>query len=67
VAARKTIKFEATKTKLTEMRIRLEKIIDSAVLIVQKIDAIKTFLLPLLDFMLLDGDVGVKQLREMDQ
>jgi hypothetical protein len=67
VAARRTVKLEAAKTKLLEMRIRLEKIIDSPLLTVQKIDAIKTFVLPMLDFMLLNGDVGVKQLREMDQ
>jgi hypothetical protein len=35
-------------------------------LAVQKIDAIKTPVLPMLDFMLANGDVGVKQLREMD-
>jgi hypothetical protein len=54
VAARRTIKLEAT-----EMRIRLEKMIDSLVLIVQKVDAIKAFLFPKSDFMLLDGDVTV--------
>jgi hypothetical protein len=67
VAARRTVKLEAAKMKLSEMRIRLENIIDSPLLTVQKIDATKTFLLPVLDFMLLNGDVGVKQLREMDQ
>jgi hypothetical protein len=67
VAARRTVKLEAVKTKLTEMRTRLAKIIDSPLLAVQKIDAIRTFLLPMLDFMLLNGDVGVKQLRELDQ
>jgi hypothetical protein len=67
VAARRTVKLEAAKMKLSEMRIRLEKIIDSPLLTVQKIDAIETVVPPLLDFMLLNGDVGVKQLREMDQ
>jgi hypothetical protein len=67
VAARRTVKLETAKTKLTEMRVRLAKIIDSPLLTVQKIDAIKTFLLPMLDFMMLNGDVGVKQLRDMDQ
>jgi hypothetical protein len=42
------------------MRIRLEKIIDSPLLTVQKIDAIKTFVLPMLDFIPLNGDVRVK-------
>jgi hypothetical protein len=59
VAARRTIKLEATKMKLTEMRIRLEKMIDSPVLIVQKVDVIKAFLFPMSDFMLLDGYVAV--------
>jgi hypothetical protein len=36
-------------------------------LIVQKIDAIKTFLLPTLDFRMIIGDVGEKQLMKMDQ
>jgi hypothetical protein len=66
-AARRTIKFEARKTKLSEMRIRLEKIIDSPLFAVRKIDAIKTFVLPMLDFMLLNGDVGVKRLRDTNQ
>jgi hypothetical protein len=65
--ARPTVKLEAAKTKLSEMRIRLEKIIDSPLLTVQKIDAIKTFVLPMLYFMLLNGDVGVKQLRDINQ
>jgi hypothetical protein len=67
VAARRTVKLKSVKTKLTEMRTRLTKIIESPLLIVQKIDAIKTFLLPMLDFMMLNGDVGVGQLRDMDQ
>jgi hypothetical protein len=36
VAARRTVKLEATKTKLTEMRIRLEESIDSPLLIVRR-------------------------------
>jgi hypothetical protein len=40
---------------------------ESQLLIVQTIDAVQTFLLPALDFMLLSGDVGEKQLRKMDQ
>jgi hypothetical protein len=31
---------------------------ESPLLIVQKIDAVKTFLLPILDFPMLNGDVG---------
>jgi hypothetical protein len=50
-----------------EMRIRPDKIIDSPLLMVQKIDVIKIFLLPMLDFMLLNADASVKQLRDIDQ
>jgi hypothetical protein len=67
IAARKSVKLEAVETKLTEMRVRLEKIMESPLLVVQKIDAVKTFLLPSLDFMLLNGDVREKQLENMDK
>jgi hypothetical protein len=42
-------------------------VIDSNRLMVQKIDAIKTFLLPMLHFMLLNGDASVTQLKDMVQ
>jgi hypothetical protein len=45
----------------------LEKIMSSPLLSVQKIDAIKTFLLPSIDFLLLNGEVGARQLRSMDK
>jgi hypothetical protein len=63
VAARRKVKLEA----VTEMKIRLKKIMESPLLPVQKIDAVKTFILPTLDFMMLNGDVGVKQLTKMDK
>jgi hypothetical protein len=67
VAARRTVKLQAVETKLTEMRVRLRKIMESPLLIVQKVDAVKTFLLPMIDFVLLNGDVGESQLVRMDQ
>jgi hypothetical protein len=67
VTTRKTVKLEAIETKLTEMKIRLKKIVESLLLIVQKIDAMKTFVLPTLDFMMLNGDVSEKQVIEMDK
>jgi hypothetical protein len=67
VAARRKIKLEAVESKLSEMRVRLKKIMESQLLTVQKIDAVKTFLLPTLDFMMLNGDVGETQLKKMDQ
>jgi hypothetical protein len=67
VAPRRTVKLEAVEAKLTGVRIGLKKIMESQLLLVQKIDAIKTFLLPTLDFMMLNGDVGEKQLIELDK
>jgi hypothetical protein len=67
VAARRTVKLGTVEAKLTEMKMRLQKILESPLLIVQKIDALKTFVLPTLDFMMLNGDVVEKQLRKMDQ
>jgi hypothetical protein len=58
--------LEAAEAKLTEMKIRLKKIMESPLLIMQKIDTMKTFVLPMLDFMTLNGDVGEKQLMKMD-
>jgi hypothetical protein len=67
VAPRRTVKLEAAEAKLTEMKIRLKKIMESPLLIMQKTDAIKTYVLPMLDFMMLNGDVGEKQLMKIDK
>jgi hypothetical protein len=67
IATRRHVKLEAAETKLVEMKTRLKKIIESPLLTVQKIDAVKTFLLPTLDFVMLNGDVGEKQLKLMDR
>jgi hypothetical protein len=67
ITARRTVKLEAIEAKLTEMKIRLQKIVKSPLLIVQKIDAMKMFVLPILDFMMLNGDIGEKQLIQMDK
>jgi hypothetical protein len=67
IAPRRTVKLEATEAKLTEMKIRLKKIIESPLLVVQKIDATKTFVSPMLDFMMLNGDIGEKALMNMDK
>jgi hypothetical protein len=45
IAARKTVKLKSVKFKLEEMDILLGKIMSSPLLMVQKIDAMKTFLL----------------------
>jgi hypothetical protein len=67
IAPRRTVRFGATEAKLTEMKIRLKKIIESPLLIVQKIDAMKIFVLSMLDFMMLNGDIGEKALMNMDK
>jgi hypothetical protein len=48
------------------MEVRLKKIMQSQLMMVQKIDALKTFLLPSIDFILLNGDVGESRLEKMD-
>jgi hypothetical protein len=67
VAPRKEVKLEAIEAKLTEIRVRLKTIMESSLLIVQNIDAVKTFLIPILDFAMLNGDVGQKQLAILDK
>jgi hypothetical protein len=66
VAARREVKLEAIKSKSSEMKVRVKRIMESQWLTVQKIDAVKTFLLPTLDFILLNGDVGEMRQRKMD-
>jgi hypothetical protein len=51
------VKLDAMVARLPDMKIRLIKIMKSPFFIVQKIDAIKTFVLPSLDFALLNDDV----------
>jgi hypothetical protein len=63
VAARRQVKFETVEAKLTEMKMQIQKIMESPLSTVQKIDAKKTFVLPTLDFMILNGDVGEKQMK----
>jgi hypothetical protein len=67
IAARRTIKLKSAKFKLKEMEVLLRKIMSSPLLTVQKIDAVKAFLLPSINFLLLNGEVGRSQLRVMDK
>jgi hypothetical protein len=67
IAPGRTVRLEATEAKITEVKIRQKKIIESPLLIVQKIDAMKTFVLLMLDFMMLNGDFGEMALMEMDR
>jgi hypothetical protein len=52
--------LETVEAKLTEVKVRPKKIMESQLLIVQKIDAVKIFCLPTLDFLMLNRDVGEK-------
>jgi hypothetical protein len=67
IVTRKTVRFKSAKFKLKEMESLLEKIMSSPLRIVQKIDAMKTFLLPSIDFLLLNEEVGINQLKNMDK
>jgi hypothetical protein len=67
IAPRRTVRLEATEAKLTEMKIQLKKITESPLLIVRKIDPMKTFVLPMLDFMMLNGEIGEMALMNMDK
>jgi hypothetical protein len=67
ISARRTVKLKTVRFKLKEMEILLEKIMASPLLTVQKIDAVKTFLLPSIDFLLLNGDAGITDLLKMDK
>jgi hypothetical protein len=67
VTARRKMELKGVEAKLTEIKIRMKKIMESPLLTVQKIDAVKTFVLPTLDFTMLNGDVGVRQLTKMDK
>jgi hypothetical protein len=67
LTARRKVKLQAVNEKITEMEILLQKIMESPLLTVQKIDAVKTFLIPSLDFLMLNGEVGGRQLNKLDQ
>jgi hypothetical protein len=67
VAARRGIKLEEVESKLSKMKMHLKNIMESQLLTVRKVETAKTVLLPTLDFMLFNGDVGEMQLRKIDQ
>jgi hypothetical protein len=67
VAGRCMIKVKTVETKLTRMKIRMQKIFEFPSKMIQKIDAIKTFVLPTINSTLLNGDVGRRQLTKMDE
>jgi hypothetical protein len=66
VAARRNVKLQATNSKFDEMKILIQKIINSPLAIVQKIDAIKTFVIPCFDFLMLNGEISKTHLNNID-
>jgi hypothetical protein len=66
VAARRNVKLHATISKFDEMKTLVRKIMGSPLLTVQKIDAIKTFVIPCFDFLMLNGDISKTRLDELD-
>jgi hypothetical protein len=59
-AACRRVKLKEVEAKLTDMKMQIQKSMESPLLTVQKIDAVKTFASPALDFMMLNVDVGEK-------
>jgi hypothetical protein len=53
--------------KLREMEVLLGKIMTSSLLKVQKIEVMKTFLLSLIDFLLLNGEAGIEDLQGIER
>jgi hypothetical protein len=67
IPARRTAKLKTVKFKLDETNILLGKIMSSLLLTVQKINAVKTFLRPSIDFRLSNREPGGTQLSTMDK
>jgi hypothetical protein len=66
VTARRNVILQATNSKFDEMKILVQKIMSSPLLTVQKIDAIKTFVIPCFDFLMLNGEISKVHLDNMD-
>jgi hypothetical protein len=67
IAARRTVKLKTGRTLVIEAKRMVDKIMASPLKIVQKISAIKTKVLPSMDFMLMNGEIGTKDLTVMDK
>jgi hypothetical protein len=67
VAARRNVKLQSMTSKFNDMKILVDKIMHSPLSTVQKIDAVKTFVIPRFDFPMLNGEVGKVQLDKMDE
>jgi hypothetical protein len=66
VAARRNVKLRSTAAVFDEMKTLVYKVIRSPLKTVQKISAVKTFVIPRFDFMMLNGEVSLVKLQEKD-
>lgn len=66
IAARKGVKLKFASKLIANFKSKIKKIIDSCLLIVQKLHAIKTFIIPTLDFAMLNGQLKCKDHDDLD-
>ena len=66
IAARKVAKLKSSADLITKFQSKAMQIFNSDLLIVQKIHAFKTFLIPSLDFILQNGQMKVKHIEKVD-
>jgi hypothetical protein len=66
VAAKRATRAQAAQTIFDEAKDKVNKIIESELTFPQKLDAIKTFVTPSLDFILMGGDPTKEQCEELD-
>ena len=67
VSARKCAKLKTSADYFVKAKNKIEKIIQSDLMIVQKIHAIKTFVIPSLDFILDNGQMKLAHINKLDQ
>jgi hypothetical protein len=66
IGARKNAKMNFAETKIEGIRKHLRRIMQSGLKLSQRINAVKTFVTPQLDFYLMNGQTRVKDLQELD-
>jgi hypothetical protein len=66
IGARRNAKLNFAESKVEGFRKHLRRIMQSGLKISQKMNAIKTFITPQLDFYLMNGQIRVKDLKELD-
>jgi hypothetical protein len=66
IGARRNAKLNFAESKVEGFKKHLRRIMQSGLKISQKINAIKTFVTPQLDFYFMNGQIRVKELKELD-